>query len=98
VKVGPNPAAPNEPLLAPGSKCTPDVLPIPLKPLGDCGLSYPIQVVDRPLQLVERKLRGLSVSLGFPRTVPNAFLARVHLLPPSLESRVRLSSARDGPP
>jgi hypothetical protein len=67
-----------EPLLAPGSKFTADVLPIPLQPLGDRGLSYPIQVVDGPLQLVERELGGFSVSLGFPRTVPNAFLARAH--------------------
>ena len=67
-----------EPLLAPGSKFTQDLLPIPLQPLGDCGLSYPIEVVDGPLQLVERELGGLSVSLDFPRTVPNAFLARVH--------------------
>jgi hypothetical protein len=67
-----------EPSLAPGSKFTQDVLPIPLEPLGDCGLSYPIQVVDGPLQLVERELGGLSVSRGFPRTVPNALLARVH--------------------
>jgi hypothetical protein len=66
------------PLLAPGSNSTQDVLPVPLEPLGDCGLSYPIQIVDGPLQLVERKLGGLSVPLGFPGTVPNALLARVH--------------------
>jgi hypothetical protein len=54
------------------------VVPIPLQPLGDCGLSYSIQVVDGLLQLVERELGGLSVSLGFPSTVPNGFLARVH--------------------
>jgi hypothetical protein len=79
-------------------KFTQDVLPIPLQPLGECGLSYPIEVVDGPLQLVERQLRGLSVSPGFPRTVPNTFLARVHSLPPSLESRVRNVGARDAPP
>jgi hypothetical protein len=83
-------------LLTPGSKSTQDLLSILLQPLGDRGLSYPMQIVDGPLQLVEGEFGGLSVSLGFLRTVPNAFLARVHwLLPPW--SRVSATwSARAG--
>ena len=65
-------------LLAPGAKLSQDVLPILLQPLRDRGLSYPMQIFDRPLELAEGELGCLSVLLGFPCPVPDAFLARAH--------------------
>jgi hypothetical protein len=81
-------------LLNDASKLGLDVLPVPLELPSEGGLSYPIQVVDAPLQLVERELGGVSVSLGFLRTVANALVACVH--EPSLaRSLVLGSTARD---
>jgi hypothetical protein len=68
-------------LLSDASKLVLDVLPVPLELPCEGGLAYPIQVVDAPLQLVERELGGGSVSLGFLRTVANALVACVHGVP-----------------
>jgi uncharacterized membrane protein YeaQ/YmgE (transglycosylase-associated protein family) len=68
-------------LLSDASKLVLDVLPVPLELPCEGGLAYPIQVVDAPLQLVERELGGGSVSLGFLRTVANALVACVHGAP-----------------
>jgi hypothetical protein len=58
--------------LSDASKLGLDVLPVRLELPCEGGFFYPIQVVDAPLQLVERELGGLSVSLGFLRAVANA--------------------------
>jgi hypothetical protein len=78
-------------LLSDASKLGLDVLPVPLELPCEGGLSYLIQVVDAPLQLVERELGGLSVSLGFLLTVATALVACVHERPPWLD---RVSLAR----
>ena len=38
---------------------------VPRELLGDLRLAYPVQVTDTPVELLERILRSLAITLGF---------------------------------